>query len=177
MLHPFTKNLFAFILYYSGLIKVLRLFGRNYAKILVFHSINDHETSFIRGTNVWIPPNSFEKHLKYIKRNYRVISLKKLVNSLKQGKLPPCSLVITFDDGFIDNFIYAFPILQRYKIKGTIFLATDCIDNRNPLWIQELYYLINKVGVERLIQTITTLTNKLKIPQLLIEYPLNKVIY
>jgi len=174
MLKPFAKKILAIILYYSGLIKVIRLLGRNYAKILVFHSINDHEASFIRGTNSWIPPNRFEKHLKYIKRNYRVISLEKLVNSLKQGKIPPCSVVITFDDGFADNFIYAYPILQRYKIKGTIFLATDCIDNRNPLWIQELYYLINNVGVERIIQTINTLTNKLEIPQLIIEFPLNK---
>ena len=174
MLNPITENIFAFILYYSGLIKVLRLLGRNYAKIIIFHSINDHETSFIRGTNVWIPPSNFEKHLKYIKRNYRVISLKKLVHSLKQGKLPPCSLVITFDDGFTDNFIYAFPILQRSNIKGTIFLATDCIDNRNPLWIQELYYLINNVGIEGLIQTITNIAKKLEIPQLHIEFPLNK---
>jgi peptidoglycan/xylan/chitin deacetylase (PgdA/CDA1 family) len=174
MLKPFAKKILAIILYYSGLIKVIRLLGRNYAKILVFHSINDHEASFIRGTNVCIPPNRFEKHLKYIKKNYRVISLKKLVNSLNQGKVAPCSMVITFDDGFADNFIYAFPILQRYKINGTFFLATDCIDNRSPLWIQELYYLINNVGVERIIQTINTLTHKLKIPQLNIEFPLNK---
>jgi peptidoglycan/xylan/chitin deacetylase (PgdA/CDA1 family) len=73
--------------------------------------------------------------------------------------------VITFDDGFSDNYYFAYPILKHYQIPATIFLVTDCIEKKQPIWIQELYYLINSVGNKNIIQVLNNFQHEFKIPQ------------
>ena len=170
MLRSLTKRLLAIAIYYSGFIKILRLLGRDYAKILDFHSINDAENDFIRGTNVWTSVDKFEKHLQYLKRCYHVISLQELINSLQHDTIPKNSVVITFDDGFADNYHVAYPLLKQYQIPATIFLVTDCIENKRPIWIQEFYYLLNSIGAQKIFEILNVLTQELKIAQVKIKY-------
>jgi len=169
MLRNCVKTFLAIILYYSGLIGIIRVLGSHYAKILIYHSISDRESIFVRGTGMWVSPVIFHTHLNYIRRNYKLISLQKLVDSLKQGRISPRSVVLTFDDGFADNFHFVYPYLKRYKIEATIFLATDCIDNKKATWIQELNYLINNVGIQGVIRGINALAQELGINGLIIE--------
>ncbi|MGI6712534.1 MAG: polysaccharide deacetylase family protein [Bacillota bacterium] len=49
----------------------------------------------------------------------------------KKYPLPPKPVVITFDDGYLDNYIYAFPILKQYKLKATLFVVTETIGKTN----------------------------------------------
>jgi peptidoglycan/xylan/chitin deacetylase (PgdA/CDA1 family) len=169
MLRHCVKTFLAIILYYSGLIGIVRVLGRHYAKILIYHSISDRESIFVRGTGMWVSPVIFHKHLNYIRRNYKLISLQKLVDSLKQGRIPPRSVVLTFDDGFADNFHFVYPYLKCNKIEATFFLTTDCINNKKAIWLQELNYLINNVGVQGVIRGINALAQELRSDDLIIE--------
>lgn len=135
----------------------MRFLGRHDAKILLYHSVGDTESCFIKGTEIWVSTKTFEKHLNYLSKHYKIISLRTLVDSLKEGDIPPRSAVITFDDGFADNFHDAYPYLKRYKIPATIFICPACIDNKKSAWIFELYYLINMFGVENVIKEINSL--------------------
>jgi peptidoglycan/xylan/chitin deacetylase (PgdA/CDA1 family) len=157
MIKRLIKRTLASIVYYSGFIHILRLRGRDNAKIILYHSVNIHETSFLKGTDTWISRTLFDKQLKYLQKNYYIISLQELVESLKQGKIPSRSVVITFDDGFADNFHFAYPYLKQYRIPATIFLTTDCIENKKPIWIQELNFLINEQGVKNVIEALVKL--------------------
>jgi peptidoglycan/xylan/chitin deacetylase (PgdA/CDA1 family) len=157
-----TKNRLAFILYYTKLIYFIRELGKNNAKILVYHSISDCEDNFVKGTDMWTPITTFERHLKYIIKHYRVISLQQLVKALKRNQLLPRSVVITMDDGFSDNFHFAYPYLKKYNIEATIFLNTDCINNNKPICIQELNYLINNFGVESIVRTVKKFVKRAK---------------
>ncbi|NIO21655.1 MAG: polysaccharide deacetylase family protein [Candidatus Aenigmarchaeota archaeon] len=169
MLRHSIKTFLAIVLYYSGFIGIIRVLGRHYAKILVYHSISDRESIFVRGTGMWVSPVIFHKHLNYIRRNYQLISLRTLVDSLKEGWIPPRSVVLTFDDGFADNFHFVYPYLKRNNIEATIFLTTDCIDNKKATWIQELNYLINNVDVQGVIRGINALAQELGTNGLIIE--------
>ncbi len=169
LFNSLAKDVLSIVVYYSGLIYILRFLGRNYAKILLYHSVSESENKFIKGTNMWISYVVFEKHMNYILKHYHVISLQELVKFLQQGKIPPQSMVITFDDGFSDNFSFAYPYLRRHKIQTTIFLATDCIEKKKTIWIQELNYLINTVGVQKVIRSIHAMNEKYEIDQLIIE--------
>jgi peptidoglycan/xylan/chitin deacetylase (PgdA/CDA1 family) len=68
------------------------------------------------------------------KRGYNTLTLSELGQALESGvKLPQCSVVITFDDGHRDNYENAFPVLERYRLKATIFAVADFV-GRDAGW-------------------------------------------
>ncbi len=138
-----TRLIFVF-LYYAGFVCLLRFLGRRNAKILLYHSISDDD-SFVRDPENCVP-TVFARHMDYVLRHYRIMPLKQLVEALERGTLPNRSAVITFDDGFADNFRHAYPYLKEHMIPATIFLAVEPMTSGKPLWIQELHYLTTRYG-------------------------------
>jgi peptidoglycan/xylan/chitin deacetylase (PgdA/CDA1 family) len=91
--------------------------------ILMYHSI-----SYGKGT-FFVTPENLAKQMEYIKRNgYEVISLDELAGSIKdKRRLKRNQVVITIDDGYEDNFRYAYPVFKKFGFPVTIFLITDLI--------------------------------------------------
>jgi hypothetical protein len=82
-----------------------------------------------------LPVRLFERQLKYLKRKaFKTVTLYDVYEYLKSGKpLPAKSIVLTFDDGFLDSWVYVFPLLKKYGMKGTVFVTTDFVDpSENP---------------------------------------------
>lgn len=152
------QNIISAILYYSGLVKVLSFVTRHDAKILLYHSVSDHESPFIKGIYIWVSSPTFKKHLSYLSRHYRIISLEQLTYCLKERRIPPYAAVITFDDGCSDNYYSAYPHLKENRIPATVFLSMGSIDNKNPIWVYKLYYLLNHFGAEKIASGIESLT-------------------
>jgi len=90
--------------------------------VMYYHSIGDTELS--------IPVDIFRRHMKYLKeKEFTTISLDKLAESIKLGNdIAPKSIVITFDDGFEDTYINAYPILKEFGFLATFFIAVDYVD-------------------------------------------------
>ncbi len=88
-----------------------------------------------RGLSV--PPAEFEAHLRYLKDNgYHTISLHQLLLHLTRGEqLPEKPVILTFDDGYRDNYENAFPLLQKYGFTATFFLVTNFIDEGRPEYL------------------------------------------
>jgi peptidoglycan/xylan/chitin deacetylase (PgdA/CDA1 family) len=91
--------------------------------VLTYHSIGDDKGLLS------VSAENFERQMRYFKEaNYRVITLDELVKGIESGgRFPRKTVVITFDDGFKDNFTYAYPVLRRYGFPATVFLVTDWI--------------------------------------------------
>jgi len=110
---------------------------------------------------------------------FRIIPLQEAVQKLRQGKLPPRTACITFDDGYADNAKIALPILQKYGISATFFVSTGFLDG-GRMWNDTIIELVrqapgpmlnlSKMGLDRFEistipqreQAINTLLNKLK---------------
>lgn len=93
--------------------------------ILFYHKINyPPREAKIKG--LYVTPFSFHWQMKYLKwRGYNSVNLDELYEGLHgQRKLPKKPIVITFDDGYKDNYCYAFPILKRFGFRATIFVIT-----------------------------------------------------
>lgn len=90
-------------------------------RILMYHTIHPSCSLSIR-------PANFERQMKYLTDNkYRVISLDRLqdvLDSEEKGNF----IILSFDDGYADNFDYAFPILKNFNLPAIIFLATRFIN-------------------------------------------------
>jgi peptidoglycan/xylan/chitin deacetylase (PgdA/CDA1 family) len=93
---------------------------------MMYHHVA--ETRSVRADTV--SPQRFEWHMAYL-RNHRfnVLSLDALAQAVRQKKsLPAKSVVITFDDGYEDNYTHAFPILKKYRFPATVFVSSDLMD-------------------------------------------------
>jgi peptidoglycan/xylan/chitin deacetylase (PgdA/CDA1 family) len=96
---------------------------------LMYHHINPQPEDSIS-----ITPEKFEAQIKYLAENgYRAIHLDEFYSALKKWSMPKKTVLITFDDGYADNFIYAYPILKKYNMKATIFPVTTFINDKPVL--------------------------------------------
>jgi len=92
-------------------------------RILMYHMISKHHnTTTFRGLRV--PPDHFEQQLRYLVKNgWTFMTMAELAAS--KGQHGKKVVVLTFDDGYADNYYEAFPIMQRYGAKGTLYLVVD----------------------------------------------------
>jgi hypothetical protein len=75
----------------------------------------------------------FREQMVYLKRHFDVLPLSRAVDAVKLGKISRPTTVITFDDGYENNWTVAFPILQELQLPAAIFLTTSWIDTGNTL--------------------------------------------
>jgi len=95
------------------------------AIILMYHSIGDNGSFFT------VSADQFRKQMEYLDlRGFNVVRLSDLVAMLKSGTLPPKTVALTFDDGYIDNYYEAYPILKRHGFPATVFLATGFVGKK-----------------------------------------------
>ena len=111
-------------------------------KILMYHSVaGDEEARFVEPANR-ITPRHFERQMAYLRETRRVVPLSLLVDELAAGKSPPVGTVcITFDDGYRDNLTVAAPILEKYRLPATLFLATGYAESGEAQWSDRLHWL------------------------------------
>lgn len=81
----------------------------------------------------WMRPGEptaaeFAWQMQVVSRHFNVLPLGEAVQKLRTGTLPPRAACVTFDDGYADNATVALPILQRYNIPATIFVASGYLD-------------------------------------------------
>ena len=121
-----------------------RAWGADCLTVLAYHRIGyvAEARRYSYATNISAAPDMFERQLDYIARHFNVIDLAALHRWLvDDGPLPPRPLLISFDDGYRDNYEYAYPLLRRYGLPATIFLITAQIENPAlPWWDECAYY-------------------------------------
>ena len=117
------------------------------AYILAYHSVCPAGDPYLPliGPYITVRPEVFEQQIAFLAAHYEIVSLSTLARRVTAGYDGDRPLVaLTFDDGYRDNYRYAFPILRRYGVAGTFFLTTDCIDSDRPLWPLEAANIVLK---------------------------------
>ena len=119
----------------------------NKIPILMYHSI-----SYEKGNILRISKDNFREQMKYLKdNNYTTLTLDELYSYMKTDKyLPKKPIVITFDDGYKDNYTNAYPILKELQLKATVFVITNTIDHeKNYLTSSEIKTMdLNNIRIE-----------------------------
>lgn len=96
--------------------------------VLVYHSINPLK-SFVCQT-----PESFEEHMRWISDHCTVIPFGRAVEeAATHSDRDRPAVAVTFDDGYVDNYVHAFPTLVRYKIAATFFLTTGLLQGERAV--------------------------------------------
>jgi peptidoglycan/xylan/chitin deacetylase (PgdA/CDA1 family) len=103
--------------------------------ILMYHYISRPPADAdIYRNDLSVSPENFRKQMLYlVEEGYSTIDLYDLSMTItNKGSLPDKPIILTFDDGYIDNYQNAFQILQEFDLKGTFFVATGFVDAGNP---------------------------------------------
>jgi len=111
----------------------------NTAPILLYHRVADVPSD---PQLLCISPKHFAEHLEVLQREAQPISLQQMVTALRSGRLPHRAVVITFDDGYADNFIHAKPLLTQDDVPATVFVITGYIGQKREFWWDELERLL-----------------------------------
>jgi peptidoglycan/xylan/chitin deacetylase (PgdA/CDA1 family) len=92
--------------------------------VLAYHKI-DFPTPDVKIRGAFTAPRKFERQCAYLKKKgFEFYTASELIKFyLGRGEFPPRAIAITFDDGWKDNYLNAFPILKKYGVKATIFLV------------------------------------------------------
>ncbi len=125
----FKKILLISTIALSVLIGYVVIF-QHHPPILMYHSIAPNDS----GSLLVVAPQIFEDQMEYLSRHqYKVVSLDDFLDAKNSRNM----LALTFDDGYEDNYLYAYPILKKYQFPATIFLVTDWIGKKGYLtWNQ-----------------------------------------
>jgi peptidoglycan/xylan/chitin deacetylase (PgdA/CDA1 family) len=93
--------------------------------VLLYHSISNN-----KGSKLFMPVEKFAQQIKYLKDNgYVTLTTEELLVFFQSNvPIPIKSVLITFDDGYSDNYTNAFPILKQFGFKATVFVITATID-------------------------------------------------
>ncbi len=81
-----------------------------------------------------MPRDEFDAQMAHLARRYDPLPLGEAAERLARGTLPAHAVAVTFDDGYGDNYRYAFPILRKHQIPASIFVVTGALDRRTPFW-------------------------------------------
>ncbi|MDD5750405.1 MAG: polysaccharide deacetylase family protein [Candidatus Pacebacteria bacterium] len=96
---------------------------KNRVAVLMYHSTGRNNAPST------VSPENFAKQMAFLEKNrYGVVSLASLVDILeKEEPIPAKTIVLTFDDGYLDNFVFAWPVLKQHGFPATVFLTTGTV--------------------------------------------------
>jgi peptidoglycan/xylan/chitin deacetylase (PgdA/CDA1 family) len=131
-------------LYYSGILWLIAAARfRRGGFILMYHRVLPEGADTFSADSIVVRPRTFARQMAFLKRHFRILSVPELEQHVASGTpLPSGSCLVTFDDGWRDNFEYAMPILEQLQVPAIVFVATNYIDSPTCFWQERVARLM-----------------------------------
>jgi peptidoglycan/xylan/chitin deacetylase (PgdA/CDA1 family) len=113
------------------------------ALIVLYHRVVDLPSD---PQLLGVTPRHFAEQLEVVRKHAHPLRLQDLVKVLRAGMVPRRAVVITFDDGYVDNLSNAKPLLERYDIPATVFATSGHVGIPHEFWWDELDRLVLQPG-------------------------------
>lgn len=112
---------------------------------LMYHGIAE-DSEELESTTV-VREGEFRRQMAYLRQNYSCLSIDDLIsNSRPEGKDAP-GAVVTFDDGYANNYTVALPILEQFEIPAVVYITTGNVVNRQLFWFDKIWIASKKSGI------------------------------
>jgi peptidoglycan/xylan/chitin deacetylase (PgdA/CDA1 family) len=148
------RELLAKALKHSGILALVehtRSAWRPGLVVFTYHRIADPFTDHFYDPVISATPKSFRTQIKWLHSRFQIVALDELLSRL-QAASPWRELVVllTFDDGYRDNFDIAVPILREHGVPATFFIPTAFLESPQLPWWDHIAYVIKKTTAQRL---------------------------
>jgi len=117
--------------------------GYSECAILMFHRVLNGDTDRTIDDAIWIKKEEFEKTILFLKNHFEFISLNELIEGRKKEKR---TCIITFDDGWLDTYQIAFPVLLLHNVPATVFIPTGMVGTNKIFWFERVSRVINQLS-------------------------------
>ena len=108
----------------------------NHVTSVLYHRVTRTERDTLK---LAVSPETFDKHIKWYKSKYNIITADELADIIyNKKKIPAKSLLITFDDGYADNYLEALPVLGSHKVPAIFFITSSKLGTQELFWWDEL---------------------------------------
>lgn len=108
------------------------------ALVLMYHRVEAVQQD---PWDLCVSPENFSEHLQVLEKDYQVVTMNELVKRMEAKENLDRLVAITFDDGYLDNYTNAKPLLAKYKSAASFYL-TSAFENKHPYWWDELESII-----------------------------------
>lgn len=110
----------------------------------------------IKGMDVAL----FHKQLEFFSKNFKVVRMEDVIAAISVGKkLPENALLLTFDDGYIDHYTYAFPLLEEFGFQGSFFIPGKTFTTHQLLDVNKIHYILASANIYNLMEDVLELMN------------------
>lgn len=111
-------------------------------RIVMYHYVRN--LKFSRYPNIkGLDYDLFKEQIEWMVKNYNFIKIEDIIGAYESGdNLPENAMLLTFDDGYIDNFTYCFPVLDKYKIQGVFYIPGKTFTERKLLDVNKIHFLL-----------------------------------
>lgn len=120
--------------------------------IVMYHRVIDDAAADPFELGMCVTRRHFREQLAYFRRRFSPIGMSEAVRRLARGEpLPDRALSITFDDGYLDNYTVALPVLKSFEMGAALFVPTGGLDDDTPLWWDRVIHTLDATGEELLL--------------------------
>jgi len=110
---------------FVGLLERLDHEGRDLLRVLTYHRVEWSDADPAPSPGLTISPDAFAEQMRYIRQGYHAVSAEEVIHAVREGgSVPPRSVLITFDDGYRDFRIQAWPVLRALGLPVVLFVPT-----------------------------------------------------
>lgn len=147
----------------------------SYLGIVMYHYTRDLEHSRyprISGLDI----NSFREQILYLKERFSIVTMEQVLDSVAgECDLPTNAVLLTFDDGYIDNYTYALPILEEAKVQGSFFIPGKTFTEHKLLDVNKIHYTLASANVNILLGELLERMNYYRGQEF--NFPLNEELF
>ena len=122
--------------------------------IAMYHYTRDLKHSRypeIKGMDISL----FRHQIEYMKGNFNVVTMEQVIHTvLGKDELPEKALLLTFDDGYIDNYTFALPILEEFRVQGSFFIPGKTFATHQLLDVNKIHYILASVNIFELVEDV-----------------------
>ncbi len=128
----------------------------NRLKIVMYHYVRDLSNSRypdIKGLDYKL----FQDQIAFLVKHFNPVKIEDVIAAYDENKpdaLPENAVLLTFDDGYIDNYTYAFPILDEYKVQGTFFIPGKTFRENVLLDVNKIHFILASGSISNIIKDV-----------------------
>lgn len=98
---------------------------------------------------------NFKKQLMFLRQKFRFVTMEEVTEAYYGGKeLPENAVLLTFDDGYTDSFLYVFPLLKKEGIQGSFFISTEGVFDRRLMDVNKLQFVLSSVDSSSVVRDV-----------------------